>query len=143
MSGKKQDSASESAAVHVESSGEVRIVRLDLDKTRRISGSFTGYQAYFELSATPSSAWRDIFGLQWNDLNPTQKACIDGRFLVIHCPLLKIVFYLPVMKKAVAATNEAYRRYLQELKSEQDNQGEAWKEERKTLEDIVRLLNFG
>jgi hypothetical protein len=143
MSGTNQDSASESTAVQVEASGEIRIVRLNLDKTRRINGSFTGYQAYFELSETPSSAWRDIFGLEWKDLNPTQKACIDGRFLVMHCPLLKIVLHLPVMKRAVTATNIAYRRYAQEQKTEQDYQGDAREEERKTLEDIARSLNFG
>ncbi len=143
MSGKNQSAASESTAVQIEPSGEIRIVRLDLDKTHRITGSFTGYQLYFELSETPSPAWRDIFGLEWNDLNPTQKACIDGRFLVMHCPLLKIVLQLPVMKRAVTSSNEAYKRYAEERKAEQDHQGDAWKEERKTLEDIAGSLNFG
>jgi hypothetical protein len=32
------------------------------------------YQVYFELSVTPPWAWRDIFGREWKDLNPTQEA---------------------------------------------------------------------
>ncbi len=143
MSGKNQDSPSGSIAVQVDVSGEIRIVCLNLDKTRRINGSFTGYKVYFEMSENPPIAWRDIFGREWNDLNPTQKASIDGRFLVLHCPILKIVLLLPVMKRAVVATNEAYKRCVLEQRAEQDYHGDVREEERKTLEDIARSLNFG
>ena len=142
MFGTNQNSAPEATRVQGESSDEIRIIRFDLGKTRRISGSFTGYQAYFEVSQTPPSAWRGIFGREWNDLNPTQRASIDGRYLVLHCPLLKIVLLLPVLKRAVSATNEAYKRYVQEQIAEQDYHGEAREEERQTLEDIARSLNF-
>lgn len=70
-----------------ESTPEIRIARLNTDMTRRTLGSTTVYQVYFELSGTPPLAWRDIFGREWKGLNPTQEAGIDGRFLVMHCPL--------------------------------------------------------
>ena len=52
------------------STPEIRIVRLNTDRTRRTLGSTTVYQVYFELSVTPSWAWRDIFGREWKNLKP-------------------------------------------------------------------------
>ena len=142
MAETNQDSSLESIAQQVELSTDLRIVRLNSDKTRRISGSFTGYQVYFELSGTPPPAWRNIFGREWNDLNPLQEAGIDGRFLVMHCPLQKIALHLPIIKKAVAATNEAYEEYAREQATEQERQEDLWKDERKTVEDVARSLQF-
>ena len=97
---------------------------------------------YFELSGTPSPAWRDIFGGEWNDLSPLQEAGIDGRFLVMHCPLQKIEVHLPVLKKAFAATNEAYIQYAREQATEQERREDVWKDERKTVKDMAKSLSF-
>lgn len=121
---------------------DIRLVRLSTDKTRRIEGSFTGYHVYFELSRTPSTAWRNIFAQEWSDVNPMQEAGIDGGFLVMHCPLQKITFHLPVLKKVIAATNEAYKQYAQEQATEQERQEDVWKDERKSVEDVAQSLHF-
>jgi hypothetical protein len=123
---------------------EIRIVGLNADKTRRTLGSYTVYQVYFELSGTPSLAWRDIFGREWKDLNPTQEAGIDGRFLVMHCPLQEIATtHLPALKKAVEATNVAYKQYAREQATEEERKADVWKEERRAVEDMSKLLKFG
>jgi hypothetical protein len=129
--------------MQIEPSTNIKILRLNAEKTRRISGSFTEFRVYFELSATPSSVWSGIFGREWHDLNPVQKASIDGTFLVVQCPLLKIVFHLPVIKRAIAATNEAYSRYAREQKREQESQEDGRKEERRILEELIKFLNLG
>jgi hypothetical protein len=129
--------------MQIEPSTNIRILRLNVDKTHRVSGSFTEFQVYFELSSTPSAVWSGIFGREWYDLNPVQEASIDGSFLVIQCPLLKIVFHLPVIKRAVAATNEAYDRYAREQKREQEGQGDGRKEDRRILEELKKFLNLG
>ncbi len=121
---------------------DIRLVRLNTDKTRKINGSFTGYQVYFELSQTPSTAWRDIFAREWNDVSPLQEAGIDGGFLVMHCPLQKIEVHLPALKKAVAATNEAYKKYAQQQATEQERREDVWRDERQTVEDIAKSLRF-
>jgi hypothetical protein len=126
----------------IASTVDIRLVRLNTDKTRRIDGSFTGYQVYFELSETPPPAWREIFGREWNDLSPLQEAGIDGRFLVMHCPLQKIEVHLPALKKAVAATNEAYKQYAREQATEQERREDVWKDERKSVEAVAKLLHF-
>lgn len=123
---------------------EIRIVGLNTDKTRRTLGSYTIYQVYFELSGTPPLAWRDIFGREWKDLNPKQEAGIDGRFLVMHCPLQEIATtHLPALKKAVEATNVAYKQYAREQVTEEEHKADVWKEERRAVEDMAKSLNFG
>jgi hypothetical protein len=123
---------------------EIRIVGLNTDKTRRTLGSYTVYQVYFELSGNPPQAWRDIFGREWKDVNPTQEAGIDGRFLVMHCPLQEVAAtQLPALKKAVEATNVAYKQYARERVAEEERRADVWKEERKIVEDMAKSLQFG
>jgi len=125
------------------SAPEIRIVGLNTDKTRRTLGSYTVYQVYFELSGSPPLAWRDIFGREWKDVNPTQEAGIDGRFLVMHCPLQEVATtHLPALKKAVEATNVAYKQYAREQVTEEERQADVWKEERKAVEDMAKSLRF-
>ena len=125
------------------STAEIRIVGLNTDKTRRTLGSYTVYQVYFELSAAPPAAWRDIFGREWKDLNPKQEAGIDGRFLVMHCPLQEIAStHLPALKKAVAAANVAYKQYAREQVTKEERQADVWKQERKVVEDMAKSLRF-
>jgi hypothetical protein len=122
---------------------EIRIVGLNTGKTRRIPGAYTSYQVHFELSGNTPLAWRDIFGREWNDLNSTQEAGVDGRFLVIHCALQEIAgTYLPALKKAVDATNAAYKQYAREQAKEEERKGVVWKQERQAVEDMARTLEF-
>ncbi len=125
------------------STPEIRIVGLNTDKTRRTLGSYTVYQVYFELSGAPPMAWRDIFGREWKDVNPKQEAGIDGKFLVMHCPLQEVATtHLPALKKAVHATNVAYKQYAREQVTEEERKADVWKEERKTVEDMAKSLKF-
>jgi hypothetical protein len=122
---------------------EIRIVGLNTDKTRRTLGSYTVYQVYFELSGNPLLAWREIFGREWKDVNPTQEAGLDGKFLVIHCPLQQVATtHLPALKKAVAATNAAYKQYAREQTAEEERRADVWKEERQAVEDMAKSLHF-
>jgi hypothetical protein len=130
-------------AASTKSTPEIRIVGLNADKTRRTLGSYTVYQVYFELSGTPPLAWRDIFGREWKDLDPKQEAGIDGRFLVMHCPLQEIAtVHLPALKKAVQATNVAYKQYAREQVTEEEHKADVWKQERRTVEDMAKSLQF-
>ena len=125
------------------SSPEIRIVGLNTDKTRRTLGSYTVYQVYFELSGNPPLAWREIFGREWKDLNPKQEAGIDGKFLVMHCPLQEVAStHLPALKTAVEATNVAYKQYAREQISKEEHQADVWKEERIAVEDLAKSLRF-
>ena len=122
---------------------DIRIVALNIERTRRALGSYTAYQVYFGLSGNPPLAWRDIFGREWKDLNPTQEAGIDGSFLVMHCPLQEIpTRHLPALTKAVQATNVAYKQFAREQVTEEERRGDVWKQERKAVEDMAKSLRF-
>ena len=122
---------------------DIKIIGLNTDKTRRTLGSYTVYQVYFELSENPSLPWRDIFGREWKNLNPTQEAGIDGRFLIMHCPLQEVAAtHLPALKKAVESTNVAYKQYVRDQVNEEERRADVWKEERKTVEEMAKTLKF-
>lgn len=125
----------------------VRIVGLNTDKTRKMIGSDTLYQVYFELSDSPPVVWRYVFEQEWNALHAgqpvsLQETNIDRAFLVLHCPLQDVPLHLPVLKKAIATTNKTYAQDVQKHSTEQKNREDTWKDERKTVEDIVKSLHF-
>ena len=62
----------------------------------------------------------------------------------MHCPLQEVATtHLPVLKKAIDATNVAYKQYAREQVTEEKHQADVWKEERKTVEDMAKSLQFG
>ncbi|MGA9120050.1 MAG: hypothetical protein WB699_11870 [Bacteroidota bacterium] len=125
------------------STPEIRIVGLNADKTRKTPGSYTLHQVHFELSGNPPLAWRDIFGREWNDLDRAQEAGVDGRFLVICCPIQEVAtIHLPVLKKAVEATNIAYKQHVREQAREEVRKNGVWKQDRKAVEDVAKALEF-
>jgi hypothetical protein len=135
MSETNQNSSTESIV-------NLRILRLNTDKTRKTFGSDTIYEVYFEMSGTPSLGWRDIFKREWKTANSTQDASIDRGFIIMHCTLQEIATHLPFIKAAVDATNKKYRQYVQEQVIEQEHRDGVWKQERKNVDDVAKLLHF-
>ena len=133
--------------LHVESETEIRIRGINTDKTRRMIGSDTDYQVYFELSGTPPQGWSTLFEQEWKALNvgqplTLQEATVERAFLMLQCPLGEVAGHLPVLKQAVAAANTAYEKYKREQASEQKEREDVWKNERKSVEDLAKSLHF-
>ena len=122
---------------------EVRIERMNTDKTRKDTSSADTYHVYFELSGQPSSVWRSMFEEEWKKLSPLREAGTDRNFLVVHCRLDELAAtQLPALKKAVAATNEAYRQYVQKEATDLEHREDAWKQERRDVESLSGSLRF-
>jgi hypothetical protein len=122
---------------------EIRIVRMNTEKTRKEAGSDTAYHVYFELSGYPAPEWRNIFAQEWTQLNLSQAASVDGGYLVVHCQLREVATtLLPALKRTVAVVNKAYGRYAQEEATALEHREDAWKQERKDVEAIAALLHF-
>ena len=133
----------------IQSTADIRIVSINRDKTRKTNESNTEYQVYLELSESPTRAWRNIFEQEWKNLNPTvsqyagwQETVIDRGFLVIHCALEGVAAHLPVLKRAVEATNKSYQLYVIEQATEQEHIGDVWKQERKAVASMAETLHF-
>ncbi len=122
---------------------DIRIERMNSDKSRKDVGSDSLYHVYFELSGHPPPEWTSIFRREWSGLNQTQEAGIDGLFLVLHCELHDVAATkLPLLKKAVAATNEAYRRFAQEAATASEHRQDVWERERKDVDAVAASLRF-
>jgi len=122
---------------------EIRIVGLNTEKTRRDAGSKTLYHIYFELSGHPLPEWRSLFEREWRTISPAEGADIDGGFLVVHGQLSEVAtIHFPALKKAVATTNEAYIRYAKKEATALEQRVDAWKQERKEVEDMAASLGF-
>jgi hypothetical protein len=126
---------------------DIRIVGLNTDKTRRLIGSERIYQVHFELSTSPPQAWRSAFEQEWKALHvehplSLQETSIDRTFLVMHCPLQEISQNLPLLTKAVAATNVAYEQYVRTQATAQQKREEIWTDDRKTVDDVAKSLHF-
>jgi hypothetical protein len=122
---------------------DIRIERVNTDKTRKDSGSDTVYHVYFELSGHPPPEWRAIFTREWKALSPIEPAGVDGRFLVLHCQLHEVeTIQLPALKKAVAVTNEKYRGYVQKEAGALERREEVRKQERDDVDAMAAPLHF-
>jgi hypothetical protein len=122
---------------------DIRIERVNTDKTRKDSGSDTVYHVYFELSGHPPPEWRDIFEREWMSVSPAEKAGIDGKFLVMHCQLHEVeTTQLPALKKAVAATNQVYRLHVQNETTALEHREEVRKKERDDVDNMAAPLRF-
>jgi hypothetical protein len=126
-----------------ESHPDIRIERLNAEKTRKDSGSDSVYHVYFELSGHPPPEWREIFEREWKLLNLAQDASIDGAFLVVHSKLHEVAAtLLPALKKAAAATNEAYNHYAQNEATALEHREQVWKQERNDVNAMAASLHF-
>jgi len=122
---------------------EMRIERLNTDKTRKDFGSDTIYHVYFELSGNPPPQWRTIFRREWMSLNLKREADVDGGFVVLHSPLDEVATsHFAALKKIVAVTNEEYKRYAQRESTALQHREDLWKQERDAVETVASSLDF-
>jgi hypothetical protein len=129
--------------ISTESPLELWIEGLNTDKTRKDTGSDTVYHVYFELSGHPPPEWTTIFGREWKALGLTHEADIDGAFVVLHSPLPEVATtQLPALKKAVAAANEAYKRYAQKDAAARRHRRDVWEQEREDVDALASSLRF-
>lgn len=121
----------------------IRIERLNSERTRKVSGSDTAYQVYFELSGHPQPEWGKIFEREWKGLNLTQQAGVEGAFLVVQCKLQEVaVTHVPALKKVVAATNEAYKHYAEKEAATLRDREDQWRQERNEVDALAASLQF-
>lgn len=122
---------------------DIRIKALNVDKSRKDTGSSTVYHLYFELTHHPMMEWNCQFGLAWKRVCPTYKVEIDRGFLVLHCELGEVAEkLLPLLKLAVAEANAAYRKYVLQAASERLERERIWIDERSGVGALAAALHF-
>lgn len=145
---KSQPTTTASANIPQEADTIVSITGINRDKTRRITGPGVRYQVYFELSGSPGRAWRALFDTEWVAAGRAEPegrldACVDRNFLVAYCTLEQIGNpLLPLLKKAVAATNVAYSAHLIVESEKERVAARVWTDERAELDRVADGLDF-
>lgn len=97
----------------------IRILRLNIDKSRKGGGNPSTYKVFFKLSITPDAIWERVFGSEWKAFNVEKQlslsdAAFEKDFLVVESSLQDIAsLYLPNLTIAVARTNDTYVRQME------------------------------
>jgi hypothetical protein len=121
---------------------DVRIIRLNTDKTRKDMGSDSLYHVYFELSGYPPVGWSMLYQREWKESHENLTTSLDGAFLVIHCRLDEVKSVLPALKKAVDTTNTAFRLRSRSEEIAVERRQNIWKEERRDVDAMAGTLQF-
>lgn len=91
-------------------------------KTVRADGKGLDYNFPIRLSEQPKPQWADIFKLEWNNLkwntaNPLPQARIDEREILLTCARDDMQEAVAGLKAALSATNQAYRKELDDARA--------------------------
>jgi hypothetical protein len=122
---------------------DVRIVRINTDKTRKVPGSEDVYHIYFELIVHPPAAWDRMFSEEWEKGKHVQKAAIEGGFLILDSRLKDVTdTTVHDMKRAISAANAAYSLYAWSNQQSRERREDVWKDERQDVERLARSLRF-
>ena len=91
---------------------ELRISGLNHRKSKRIDPDEPMFRIYFWLSAEPNTSWRKLFELVRRESSHSlrAKARVDGRNIVIECPLSEIEAQKAELDADVANANYEYSR---------------------------------
>lgn len=122
---------------------DIRIERMNTDKTRKIAGSNVEYQIFFDLSGTPAHEWRTIFFREWTALGSPFHTELDGPFLVLSCPLHDMTpAQLTALQSVVMSANVQYHLFAQSESTSLLRREQEWKNERMAVETVASSLHF-
>jgi len=122
---------------------DIRITRLNTDKTQKDPGSAAVYHFYFELTSHPPSEWSSLFNREWEILHLPRVARIDGGFLVVHGEIREVApTLLPALKQAAAKTNAAYREHVANEALALERRENVWRDERKDIDALAASLKY-
>lgn len=119
---------------------------LGIDKNRIYNPDETKqiYNVYFLLSGTPPSDWVQIFEEERRFPRHARwrRAWIEGKGLIVHCPLDEVRLHSDDIKQDVASSNQKYREYLHRLALQKEKERKRKDEERKKIDDAISGIDF-
>lgn len=122
---------------------DIRIERMNTDKTRKVAGPGDDYQIFFELSGIPAPEWRSIFLHEWKESGSSHPAELDGPFLVLRSALREMTpAALAMLETAIVTANTAYHRFARDEVTEVTRREQKWKEERNDVQTVASSLHF-
>jgi hypothetical protein len=123
---------------------DIRISSIDKAKVYNPDETKQIYNVYFSLSATPPSEWVQIFEEERRFPRHARwrHAWIEGRNLIVHCPLDEVKLHSEDVKQDVVNSNQKYREYLHRLALQEEKETKGKGDERKKIDDAIRGIDF-
>ena len=124
---------------------DLTITGLDISRIRQSDKAPGLRHMFLSLSATPSSAWADIFSAERRFPRHTmwRKAWVEGAAIVVDCVPEEIeTHHLSDLSEDVKNTNQKYREYLARVDAQSRRREAALAEERTRLENLKNRMAF-
>ncbi len=124
---------------------EIKIVDLDVEKTRPSNEASGLRHMFLKLSAFPTNEWVQIFQSERSFPRHTmwRHAWIEGQYIVVDCVPEEIErYHLKDLKEDVASTTAKYVSYLQRMEAENERQQKQEAVEREKLANLKGKLKF-
>lgn len=139
------ETTQEQFPITLEAFEDIYIIEIDKEKLYRPNPNKELYNVYFELSATPSSEWVEIFDGERHFPRHTmwRRAWIEGNYAVVHCSLEEVkAYHLRDLKEDVVNSNKKYRGYLHRVALEKGKEQLREADERKSIDDALDGLDI-
>jgi hypothetical protein len=124
---------------------DVQISGIDKDKVYNPDETKQLYNVYFSLSVTPPSEWVQIFEEErrFPRHGRWRHVWIEGRDIVVHCPLDEVKLHSRDIKQDVANSNQKYREYLHRLALQEEKERKRKGGEGKKIDEAIWGIDFG
>jgi hypothetical protein len=125
----------------------IRIVGLDVEKTKQSPTASDLRLMYLELSDSPPAEWIQLFNNQrqfpqqgWH--SGSRRAEVEGQYIVVDCVPEEMEQHHRDLKKDVAVTNDGYQKFLDRQEAQTKHEAEAQRTERERIEGVKSRLSF-
>ncbi|MBN5402794.1 hypothetical protein JY555_14455 [Serratia marcescens] len=119
----------------------MKIIGIDQERSSPADGMG---ERYLELDGYPPGEWPQFFDEVHANFFSTSKrrARVDGKYLVVNCPLDEIQHQINELKTQVIKANKQHEEYLIQRQRDQDAYEAALKEQKNKAQDVFKKLDF-
>ncbi|MEJ2240988.1 MAG: hypothetical protein P8Y18_02430 [Candidatus Bathyarchaeota archaeon] len=89
---------------------DIKVIGVDEVRTHKPVPENSLYNVYYELSIVPTNDWIKIFEKNKISNKKLENSWIDGRHIVVKCPISEIDQILRELRKEVTRTNFEYAK---------------------------------
>jgi len=124
---------------------DIRIIDLDVDKTKPSKKASEMRWLYLKLSSLPANTWNEFFNQsrqQKADTNQ-REAWVEGDYIIIDCvPNELETHHLKELKENVLFANDSCRKIIDQRKKDEDDYSNKQKKEKDKLNELRKRLQF-
>jgi hypothetical protein len=123
---------------------DVAMVGVDKNRTQNPNPNKLLYDVYLEMSTTPPSMWANILEEEhrFPRISLWRRARVEGKYIVVHCPLNEVADHLEYLKEDVKNANIKYLEWLEKELARQRDLAERKANEEKRKNDLLDSLDF-